>query len=130
MKSKVSTAILLLCSFVSLGQTTSRMATNQAKPRLESPPNIVAVDRSDTLVNRMWVYTIDSLKIRPFQMRWWRDSTGRMINQRMATYTPAWESISGKPAMASVATTGNFVRLRVVTAGGDTTAYSNEQEVY
>lgn len=116
MKRLLTLPLLLLSLFV-CAQQTSRLIAGQSKPyRLLHPDNILYVDTLPGGEYRIWAVTIDSVLIKPHQMKWMRDSVVMIGNQRYvqlagAYSNPTWvNSLSaGKVfGLSSVATTGDY----------------------
>lgn len=110
MKKLLSLVLFIALSFTGFGQIASRLLTSQATPQLISAPNFMWVDTAATAQTRIWVASLDSLKIRAFQMRWLKDSVLNFTSgqYKPLNWFPSWSEVSSKPTFSIVATTGQY----------------------
>lgn len=117
MKKLLSSLFLLLVVLSADAQISSRLLNSQAKPyRKLHADNFLYVDTLPGGEYRIWAVTVDSLLVKPHNVKWLKDSIVMIGNQRYvqlagAYSNPSWvNSLSaGKVfGLSSVATTGDY----------------------
>lgn len=102
--------LALTLTKTTFSQVASRILSTQSTPQGISAQNFVWVDNTPGQMNRLFVANADSLKIREFQMNWWKDSVTNMTTPlyKPLSWFPAWSEVTGKPTFSLVATSGSY----------------------